>query len=307
VLLSAGSLAFTSGVLMGMYLRGVAFGYNVVWQSTLVQTPAAALDWLEVLFLPARWLAPGSFPDLASVAQLATPDGTPAGPWIHCFAVTALVYALLPRLALLVWQQWGVQRAGACAQLDLAEPYFEQLFRGGRPASADFDRVALEGFALDANQYAVLASLQAGLIETDLRLRTRRFFAWRDTLPKRNRWYPEWKRVVEGGWRDAFPEQDRPRFQKLDSAEFRAALARALDEIAAIETAIAAKRAELEELARAEREAGGDVTSMALRASEVETNLYSGTVSAAKELEALQEELQTRQGGGGATSPVEMS
>ncbi|MBW2541102.1 MAG: DUF2868 domain-containing protein, partial [Deltaproteobacteria bacterium] len=227
VLLSVGSLAFTIGVLIGMYLRGVAFGYNVVWQSTLVQTPAAALDWLEVLFFPARWLAPGSFPDLAAVAQLATPDGTPAGPWIHCFAVTALAYALLPRLALLVWQQWRVQRAVACARLDLAEPYFEQLFRGGRPAAADFDRVALEGFALDANQYAVLASLQAGLIETDLRLRKRVFFALRDTLPKRNSWYPEWKRVVAGGWRDAFPEEDRPRFLKLDSPDFRAALARA--------------------------------------------------------------------------------
>jgi hypothetical protein len=225
VLLSAGSLAFTIGVLMGMYLRGVAFGYNVVWQSTLVQTPAAALDWLEVLFFPALWLAPGSFPDLATVAQLATPDGTPAGPWIHCFAVTALVYALLPRLALLVWQQWRAQRTVACAQLDLSEPYFEQLFRGGRPAAADFDRVALEGFALDANQYAVLASLQAGLIEADLRLRTRRFFALRDTLPKRNRWYPEWKRVVEDGWRDAFPEEDRPRFLELDSPDFQAALA----------------------------------------------------------------------------------
>ena len=225
-LLGAGSLAFTGGVLVGMYLRGVAFGYNVVWQSTLVQTPAAALDWLEVLFFPARWLAPGSFPDLATVAQLATPDGTPAGPWIHCFAVTALAYALLPRLALLVWQQWRAQRAVARAQLELSEPYFEQLFRGGRAAASDFDRVALESFALDANQYAVLASLQAGLIEADLRYRARGLFELRDTLPKRNRWYPEWKRVVEQGWRDAFPEEDRPRLLKLDSPDFQAALAR---------------------------------------------------------------------------------
>jgi hypothetical protein len=226
VLLSAGSLAFTSGVLVGMYLRGVAFGYNVVWQSTLVQTPEAALAWLEVLFLPARWLTPGSFPSPAAVAQLASPDGTPAGPWIHCFAATAFVYALLPRSAVICWQQWSAQCAAARAELDLSEPYFEQLFRGGRPAASDFDRVALAGFALDANQYAVLASLQAGLIEADLRSRARRSFALRDTLPKRNRWYPQWKRVVEDGWRDAFPEADRPRLLKLDSPDFQAALAR---------------------------------------------------------------------------------
>jgi len=227
VLLSAGSLAFTTGVLVGMYLRGVAFGYNVVWQSTLVQTPAAALDWLEVLFFPARWLTPGSFPSLAAVAALASPEGTPAGPWIHCFAATTLVYALLPRMLVLGWQRWGAQRAVANAQLDLAEPYFEQLFRGGHSSSSQFDRVALEGFALDANQYAVLASLQAGLIEADLRSRSRGLFAWRDTLPKRNRWYPQWRRVVEQGWRDAFPEEDRPHFLKPDSPDFQAALARA--------------------------------------------------------------------------------
>ncbi len=225
-LLSAGSLAFTSGVLVGMYLRGVAFGYNVVWKSTLVQSPQAALDWLVVLFLPARWLAPGSFPDLVAVEQLATPDGTPAAPWIHCFAVTALAYAVLPRLVVLVWQLWRVRRASSRAQLDLSEPYFEQLFRGDRPSASGLDRAALEGFALDANQYAVMASLQAGLIERDLRLRTRGFLALRDTLPQRNRWYPEWKRVVEKGWSDAFAEPDRPRFAALDSPDFREILAR---------------------------------------------------------------------------------
>jgi len=225
-LLSAGSLAFTTGVLAGMYLRGVAFGYNVVWQSTLVRSSEGSLDWLGVIFFPARWLAPGSFPDLAVVEQLKTAEGTPAGPWIHCFAVTALVYAVLPRLAVLVWQQWRARRAAAMASLDLSDLYFEQLFRGGRSASSAFDRVALEGFVLDANQYAVLASLQAGLIETDLRTRTRGLFQLRDKLPKRNRWYPAWKQVVEEGWRDAFPEENRPRFLVLDSPDFSAALAR---------------------------------------------------------------------------------
>lgn len=226
VLLSAGSLAFTSGVLVGMYVRGVAFGYNVIWQSTLVKSRESALDLLEALFFPARWLAPESFPDLAAVEQLASPGGAPAAPWIHCFALTALAYAILPRLALLAWQQWRAHRSATRVQIDLSEPYFEELFRGGRPSASAVDRVALAGFSLDANQYAVLASLQAGLIERDLRRRTRSFFRLRDTLPRRNRWYPAWKRVVEEGWRDAFPEEDRPRFMALDSPEFSAALER---------------------------------------------------------------------------------
>ncbi|HEY5657169.1 MAG TPA: DUF2868 domain-containing protein [Myxococcota bacterium] len=225
LLLSAGSLAFTAGVLAGMYLRGVAFGYNIVWQSTLVRSPEAALDLLRALFVPAFLLAPGSFPDVAVVEQLASADGAPAGPWIHCFALTALVYAVLPRLAVLVWQQWEVREADARIGLDLTDAYFETLFRGGRSAASAVDRMALEGFALDASQYAVLASLQAGLIENDLRARPRRWLPGRDTLPQRNRWYPAWKRVVEEGWRDAFPEEERPRFLELGSAEFAAAVA----------------------------------------------------------------------------------
>ena len=227
VLLSASSLAFTGGVLAGMYLRGVAFGYNIVWQSTLVRSHEAALDLLRALFYPAFVLAPRSFPDVGVVEQLASSDGAPAGPWIHCFALTALIYAVLPRLAVLVWQQWSALRADAQTALDLLDPYFEALLRGGRPAASAVDRLALEGFALDANQYAVLASLQAGLIENDLRVRPRRWLPGRDTLPERNRWFPAWKRVVEAGWCDAFPEEERPRFFALGSAEFAQAVARA--------------------------------------------------------------------------------
>ncbi|MDH3519289.1 MAG: DUF2868 domain-containing protein [Myxococcales bacterium] len=227
VLLSAASLAFTSGVLAGMYLRGVAFGYNVVWQSTLVQSPQTALDLLELLFYPAVLLAPESFPDLRVVRQLASPGGAPAGPWIHCFALTALTYAVLPRLAVLAWQQWTAHRLASRVTLDLSDPYYEALFRGDLSVGSGLERLALEGFSLDANQYAVLASLQAGLIETDLRSRPRRFIPAWGTLAKRNRWYAAWKRVVETGWRDAFPESDRPRFLALGSAEFSAAVARA--------------------------------------------------------------------------------
>jgi hypothetical protein len=227
VLLSAGSLAFTGGVLVGIYLRGVAFGYNIVWQSTLVRSQEAALHLLRAIYFPAFALAPGSFPDLGVVEQLTSTSGAPAGPWIHCFALTALVYAVLPRVAALVWQQWSAQRADAQIALDLADSYFETLFRGGRPAASGVDRLALEGFSLDASQYAVLASLQAGLIENDLRERPQRWLPVRDTLPERNRWYPAWKRVVEEGWRDAFPEEERPRFLVLGSAEFGQAVARA--------------------------------------------------------------------------------
>jgi predicted nucleic acid-binding Zn-ribbon protein len=91
--------------------------------------------------------------------------------------------------------------------------------------------------------------------------------------------------------------------QKLDLAADRLREKRAtLPERSAlvdIEAAIAqldrdheAARARREELARAEREVGAEVASIAGKAKEVETTLYSGTVTIAKELGVLQQELE---------------
>jgi predicted nucleic acid-binding Zn-ribbon protein len=85
-------------------------------------------------------------------------------------------------------------------------------------------------------------------------------------------------------------ECDRLR-RRREGLPARAALAQVLEELGALDAAMAARRAEVEELARAERLAGSEVASIGSRASEVETALYSGTVRVAKELEALQEEL----------------
>jgi len=62
------------------------------------------------------------------VEQLASPGGAPAGPWIHCFALVALVYAVLPRLAVLIWQRRNAQRADRHFDLD-------QTTTGCRPST----------------------------------------------------------------------------------------------------------------------------------------------------------------------------
>ena len=65
-------------------------------------------------------------------------------------------------------------------------------------------------------------------------------------------------------------------------------------------TALVTQRAEVQArhdaLARAERELGGEVESIANKARDVEANLYSGTVTVPKELDGLQQELALLKG-----------
>ena len=90
--------------------------------------------------------------------------------------------------------------------------------------------------------------------------------------------------------------------QELDLAAGRLREARAglpeRAELAANEAATSAlaeasraAQARRDALARAEREQGGEVAAIAARAKELETNLYSGSITIAKELDALQHEL----------------
>ena len=72
----------------------------------------------------------------------------------------------------------------------------------------------------------------------------------------------------------------------------RQSLTACLAEIAKNDQLQAKGRAQRDDLARKERELAGEVSTVAAGAEEVEGRLYSGDVTAPKELEALQEELR---------------
>ena len=72
----------------------------------------------------------------------------------------------------------------------------------------------------------------------------------------------------------------------------RAALAQSQAEIVTLEGTQRAEEAQRDELAHAERELGDEVASLAAKVKEVETSLYSGTVTIPKELDALHHALE---------------
>ena len=118
-LLHVGSLGFASGLVAGMYLRGLVLEYRASWESTFLD-PAAVSALLRVVLGPAAALLDalrggGEARALlapASIEALRSPGAGPAALWIHLWAVTALLGIGVPRALLAAF---AARRARALA------------------------------------------------------------------------------------------------------------------------------------------------------------------------------------------------
>lgn len=99
--LHLGAAAFAIGVITGMYLRALGVEYRAGWESTFLN--ASAVQRLLTLALgPASSVTGIALPGPEHLATLrwSAGAGENAGPWIHLYAATALLFILLPRLLL---------------------------------------------------------------------------------------------------------------------------------------------------------------------------------------------------------------
>jgi hypothetical protein len=114
-----------------MYIRGVFLRYEVIWSSTFITDEKTVSRLVEFTFAPAILASRIVGRDLSAeidIAQLMSPDGSPAAVWIHLFVLTALLVIIVPRLALAVVQGFYVRRAKANIQIDF-DDYFARLIR----------------------------------------------------------------------------------------------------------------------------------------------------------------------------------
>jgi len=136
--LSAAALA--AGVLLGMYLRALGIEYRAGWESTFIGT--GTLHWLLGLVLgPASALTGIPLPapeHLAALRWSARGGGENAGPWIHLYAATALLFIVAPRLLLAGWS------AAAALTISRRFPvpgredfYVRRLLRSAQGSSAE--------------------------------------------------------------------------------------------------------------------------------------------------------------------------
>jgi hypothetical protein len=122
-----------TGVLAGIYLRGLAFAYEATWESTFL----AAGDVHRLLAIA---LAPGvalsgiPLPTADEIAAIRAPAGENAARWLHLLAASVAAIVIVPRLVLALLAWLLERRRSTSLPIDLDEPYFDRLlrdFRGG--------------------------------------------------------------------------------------------------------------------------------------------------------------------------------
>jgi len=169
-LLHLAAAALAIGVMVGLYLRGFSFLYKAGWDSTFMEAKGVH-TLLAFLFAPASWLLRIPMPSVEAIAELQGTARANAAIWIHFWAMTTMLFIVLPRTLFAVMAWFRKTRMAADVHLPTHEPYFQRLlspYRGNgllvevlayshRVKEADDRLVTFLG-----NVFGVLADIRIG-------------------------------------------------------------------------------------------------------------------------------------------------
>ncbi|MBX3326590.1 MAG: DUF2868 domain-containing protein [Nitrospira sp.] len=125
-LLHAAAATLAIGVIVGLYLRGFSFLYKAGWDSTFMQAEGVH-TFLSFLFAPASWLLKIPMPSVEVIAELRGTARANAAIWIHFWAMTTVLFIVLPRTLFAVTAWFRKTRLAADVRLPIHEPYFQRL------------------------------------------------------------------------------------------------------------------------------------------------------------------------------------
>ncbi|MGI8601506.1 MAG: hypothetical protein ACR2OZ_00740 [Verrucomicrobiales bacterium] len=158
IVFHVGAAALATGIVGGMYIRGLAFEYNAAWESTFLKAPEVTRA-LRLSLGPAAVLLRQEIPkpdkmqrlNIHDQNKLAAHERESAAKWIHLYAATAVLFIGLPRLGLVAVAGLTVRRFHDYVPItkDLRH-YFEGLVRqaSGRELVAH-----VVGFAHDVDEH----------------------------------------------------------------------------------------------------------------------------------------------------------
>ena len=157
--------AVGAGLIVGLYVRGIAFDYRAGWESTFLDAPQVRAV-LSVLYQPALTLTGITLPDAAHLATIRWGNGAEgenAGRWIHLLAATAAVWVVAPRLLMALVATVGVRRLSLRAPVppDLAQ-YYRTLFAASGAGESSVVHVVPYAYEPKPNTLARLRTLLAG-------------------------------------------------------------------------------------------------------------------------------------------------
>ncbi len=112
-LLHYGATGLALGATVGMYFRGLFQDYDVVWTSTYIRSEQGVSAIINFVFGPGLFvsrLLGWELEASVQISRLLGPEGDPAGPWIHLFAITVVIVVVIPRAALAAWQGFKIEK-----------------------------------------------------------------------------------------------------------------------------------------------------------------------------------------------------
>lgn len=137
-LLHLASLAVLAGAVGGMYVRGLVFAYRATWESTFAGAETVERV-LAILLGPASALTGIDIPAAEPIRAVdATSPGGGAAPWIHLWAVTAALFAGIPRAVLAAAEGLRVARLSRKLPVEVPGVYLQRLLAS---ASTEVRRV----------------------------------------------------------------------------------------------------------------------------------------------------------------------
>ncbi len=154
-LLHAGAFMVMTGVLGGMYLRGLVFEYQATWESTFLDVDGVQ-HLLATLLTPALALTGGTLPPLPAEGA-----SGPAAPWIHLFTLTGAILVLAPRGLLMLTESLRIANLRRRLPLEMSGAYFRRILASGR---GDHLKVLLMPYSTTVPQRH-LEKLQTALLD----------------------------------------------------------------------------------------------------------------------------------------------
>lgn len=126
-LINSNAVGLLLGALAGVYLRGMFYNYNMVWQSTFISEPETIKTILNVLFGLASLTLEGHWISDTDVAMLIQDGGTSAAMWIHIMALTTFCAIVIPRTILAIY--YSKLSSKSTKSIDLEEKYYTDILK----------------------------------------------------------------------------------------------------------------------------------------------------------------------------------
>jgi hypothetical protein len=146
------ALSLASGIIAGLYLRGLAVEFSFYWESTFIESPRFVEGLMQIISSPATLLFPITLPDIAARGMM-----MPGADWIHIFSLSLIAYVVIPRIILLIFSQYNGSKALSDNVPDLREDYFRNILFN-RASNDLVDTIVVYGYSIESQDRRQLLS-----------------------------------------------------------------------------------------------------------------------------------------------------